>query len=196
MGYFLPLYSLNFSVMLIYCFDKFRKKKQLCTMRHNLLYINKSAHKYLKKIQLISNIRPLKIGGRVLAQHSTAKRILPSVLPQSPNLSKVNPDLPESRIQSDWPGTRLCPGKLPLLKKPVWSSTSQAPSTSTEDPVCENLWVHPLATTPALWKASKPFLDWTLDPRPKGRKVHSYVYFSKSDFSYPVNLDTPTVLHR
>jgi len=71
-------------------------------MLHTLLYVNKSAHKYFKKyIQLIPNICPLKIGGRVLAQHSTADRILTSVLPQPPNFSKVKPDSPESRIQSD-----------------------------------------------------------------------------------------------
>lgn len=65
----------------------------------------------------------------------------------------------------------------------------QAPPTSKEDRSVEVSGSAPYSHR-TLWEASKPSLVSTLDPAPKGRKVHSGetcsdVGFSKADFSPP-----------
>lgn len=131
----------------------------------------------------------------------TADRILTSVLPQPPLTCPKSTQIHRSPGYSQVDQVHgSAPRELPLLEKLVVLFCIPSSYYFYRGPsLCKALGPSP-AATPALWKASKSYRDWTLDPSSKGRKVHSYedfvlMFFSLKQIFTPVNLDVPA-LHR
>lgn len=81
------------------------------------------------------------------------------------------------------------PGSRQEVQALGWGIRMQAPPTSKEARSVKVSGPAPYSHC-TLWEASKPCLVLTLDPGPKGRKVHSGetcfdICFSKADFSPP-----------